>query len=279
MPCPDRSSVKLVVTSWNVNSVRMRLDHVLRFLGETRPDVICLQETKCPDDLFPSAAFRALGYPYIALSGQKGYHGVAVISRLPFSATNIMSFCDKNDCRHIAVTLGKEAKAGAGLVIHNFYVPAGGDIPDPEVNPRFAHKLAFLDELMAWQDRTRPTAAPSILVGDLNVAPYETDVWSHKALLNVVSHTPVETTRLENFRVASGYVDAIRHRTPEPEKVFTWWSYRSPDWAAADKGRRLDHVWLAPDLVPTLADTIITRETRGWECPSDHVPVSVTLDL
>jgi exodeoxyribonuclease III len=271
--------VKLVVTSWNVNSVRMRLDHVVRFLTETQPDVLCLQETKCPDEHFPLSALRALGYPYIALSGQKGYHGVAVISRLPFSAINAMSFCDKNDCRHIAVTLGAEAKAGAGITIHNFYVPAGGDIPDPDVNPRFAHKLAFLDELMQWQERTRPTATPSILVGDLNVAPYETDVWSHKAMLNVISHTPVETTRLENFRLASGYVDAIRHRVPEPEKVFTWWSYRSPDWVTADKGRRLDHVWLAPDLATTLADTAITRETRGWERPSDHVPVSVTLDL
>ncbi|CAH1679305.1 Exodeoxyribonuclease III [Hyphomicrobiales bacterium] len=271
--------MKLVVTSWNVNSVRMRLDHVARFLTETRPDVLCLQETKCPDDRFPSATFKALGYHHMALNGQKGYHGVAVLSRLPFASTNIMGFCDKNDSRHIAVTLGTGAKAASGVTIHNFYVPAGGDIPDPEVNPRFAHKLAFLDELMQWQDRARPTAAPSILLGDLNIAPYEADVWNHKALLNVVSHTPIETARLEEFRQTSGFVDAIRRLQPVPEKVFTWWSYRSPDWAAANKGRRLDHVWVAPELASSVTGSDIARETRGWERPSDHVPVSITLDL
>jgi exodeoxyribonuclease-3 len=281
LPCQhvESQGMKLVVTSWNVNSVRMRLDHVVRFLTETRPDVLCLQETKCPDDRFPSAAFKALGYHHMALNGQKGYHGVAVLSRLPFASTNIMGFCDKNDSRHIAVTLGTGAKAASGVTIHNFYVPAGGDIPDPELNPRFAHKLAFLDELMQWQDRARPTAAPSILLGDLNIAPYEADVWNHKALLNVVSHTPIETTRLEEFRQTSGFVDAIRQLRPVPEKVFTWWSYRSPDWAAADKGRRLDHVWVAPELAPSVTGSAIARETRGWERPSDHVPVSITLDL
>ncbi|MDJ1158699.1 exodeoxyribonuclease III [Chelatococcus sp. SYSU_G07232] len=271
--------MQLVVTTWNVNSVRLRLDHVARFVAESKPDVLCLQETKCPDDRFPLSAFRSLGYAHIAINGQKGYHGVAVLSRLPFAETRAMGFCDKNDARHIAVTLGKEAKQAAGITIHNFYVPAGGDIPDPAVNPRFAHKLAFLDELMAWTGRERPAAEPSILVGDLNIAPYETDVWNHKALLGVVSHTPIETSRLEEWRQTAGWVDAVRHLKPEPEPVYTWWSYRSPDWAAANKGRRLDHVWLAPSLQSTLQEAHVTRDTRGWERPSDHAPVTVTLDF
>lgn len=271
--------MRLTVTSWNINSVRLRAGLVLKHLREVAPDVLCLQETKCPDDRFPSSDFKALGYQHIAINGQKGYHGVAVLSRLPFAQTDVMSFCDKNDCRHIAVRLGPEAKAAAGITIHNYYVPAGGDIPDPALNPKFAHKLAFLDELMGWNDRTKPAASPSILVGDLNIAPYETDVWSHKALLGVVSHTPVETERLERFRGEAGYIDAVRHLKPEPEKVYTWWSYRSPDWSAADKGRRLDHIWLAPSLSTTLQSVAIDREARGWERPSDHAPVTAVLEL
>ncbi|MGV6872891.1 exodeoxyribonuclease III [Pseudochelatococcus sp. B33] len=269
------------LTTWNINSVRLRLDQVIRFLAENEPDVLCLQETKCPNDQFPSAAFKALGYQYVALNGQKGYHGVATISRIPFHETQALRFCDKDDSRHITVELaGTGASSGPkGVLIHNFYVPAGGDIPDPALNPRFAHKLAFLDELMAWNEALRPAGRASLLVGDLNIAPYETDVWNHKALLGVVSHTPVETERLEAFRRATGYVDAVRTLRPEPEKVFTWWSYRSPDWAAADKGRRLDHVWLAPDIAPALESAAVSRDARGWERPSDHAPVTVRLGL
>lgn len=269
------------ITSWNINSVRLRIDQVTRFLLEHQPDVLCLQETKCVNGSFPLGAFRTIGYEHIALNGQKGYHGVAIVSRIPFQDTQIMGFCGKDDSRHVAVTLGRSRLGDTkGVTIHNFYVPAGGDEPDPAINPRFAHKLAFLDELMQWNEAAKPAlTAPSVLLGDLNIAPYESDVWNHKALLSVVSHTPIETERLEAFRQATGYHDAIRTLQPEPEKVFTWWSYRSPDWAAANKGRRLDHVWLAPQLAPALRSSDIARETRGWERPSDHAPVSVTLDL
>jgi exodeoxyribonuclease-3 len=122
-------------------------------------------------------------------------------------------------------------------------------------------------------------APPSLLLGDLNVAPLPFDVWSHRQLLNVVSHTPVETEALEALRIDSGFVDAVRHLRPEPEKVYTWWSYRSPDWAAADKGRRLDHAWVSEDLKTTVRAVEIARETRGWARPSDHVPVTVQLEL
>lgn len=271
--------MRLLVTSWNINSVRLRSAQVQRHLREVAPDVLCLQETKCPDDRFPSSDFRSLGYEHIAIHGQKGYHGVAILSRLPFETVDRMEFCAKADCRHIAVQLGRAAGPAAGVTIHNFYVPAGGDIADPETNPKFAHKLAFLDEMIDWTQRLNPAGAPSILVGDLNIAPYETDVWSHKALLDVVSHTPVETERLERLRRESGFVDAVRRLKPEPERVYTWWSYRSPDWAAADKGRRLDHVWLSPHLVPALKDATIDRAARSWERPSDHAPVTVTLEF
>ena len=271
--------VSLKVATWNINSVRLRAGLVGRFLQDHAPDVLCLQETKCPDDSFPLSAFRKLGYEHIAVHGQKGYHGVAVVSRLPFEAREARRFCDKDDARHVAVTLTKDAGAAAGITLHNFYVPAGGDIPDPVQNVKFAHKLQFLDEMIAWGRRDKPAAGRSILVGDLNVAPLENDVWSHRQLLDVVSHTPVETEKLAIVQEAAAWVDAVRTLRPEPEKVFTWWSYRAQDWEKSDRGRRLDHVWLSRELEGSLASTEIVRGARSWERPSDHVPVIVTLAL
>jgi exodeoxyribonuclease-3 len=118
----------------------------------------------------------------------------------------------------------------------------------------------------------------SILLGDLNVAPLEHDVWSHKQLLDVVSHTPIECEKLAAAQKAGGWVDVMRTLVPEPTKLYTWWSYRSPDWKNADKGRRLDHIWLAPALADRLSGIKIAKEARGWEQPSDHVPVTATIE-
>jgi exodeoxyribonuclease-3 len=271
--------MKLSVTTWNINSVRLRFPIVKGLLETTRPDVLCLQETKTPDDRFPAADFAALGYVHQAFIGNKGYNGVAVLSRLPFAARATMAMCGRNDARHVSVTLGAEAGLVADVDIHNFYVPAGGEEPDPAINEKFAHKLAFLDEMNRWAGAAKPTGRSAILVGDLNIAPYESDVWSHRQLLDVVSHTPIETETLERFRREHGWVDAIRQHWPEPEKVYTWWSYRAQDWRAADRGRRLDHVWVSPDLAPRLASATIEKDARGWDRPSDHVPVTIRLDL
>src|SRR5688500_6593788 len=187
----------LSVATWNINSVRLRIRMVRRFLAEYSPDVLCLQETKCPDGNFPLAAFREAGYRHIGMHGQKGYHGVAIVSRLPLSRVERRRFCGKEDARHIVAAV---EHAGRPITIHNLYVPAGGDEPDPQVNPKFAHKLSFLEEMRGCMAEL---AAPgSVLVGDLNVAPLESDVWSHRQLLRVVSHTPVETERLERARKA-----------------------------------------------------------------------------
>ncbi|KMO20598.1 exodeoxyribonuclease III [Methylobacterium indicum] len=269
--------MRLTVSTWNINSVRLRIDLVRRFLDEAKPDVLCLQETKCPDDRFPLKDLQGFGYPHIVFAGQKGYNGVAILSRLPLVTREVMSFCERQDARHISAVLGPEAGPAAGIAIHDFYVPAGGDVPDVKLNDKFAHKLSFMDELRAWGGR-RP-AGPAILVGDLNVAPLEHDVWSHKQLLDVVSHTPIETERLESLRGEAGWIDTMRHLRPPPEKIYTWWSYRSPDWAAADKGRRLDHIWVTPDLAETVKSVTVARHTRAWEKPSDHVPVTVELEL
>ncbi len=271
--------MRLILTTWNINSVRLRIDLVAKFLKATRPDVLCLQETKCPDDAFPLKRLRRLGYEHVAHNGQKGYHGVAVVSRIPFDSSDILTFCDKVDSRHISVSFGAEAGLKAPVVLHNFYVPAGGDIPDPQVNDKFAHKLSFLDEMKSCDPLHPDKGDRHILVGDLNVAPHEHDVWSHRQMLKVVSHTPIECDKLLAVQSRGQWVDVARRRFAASEKVYTWWSYRAADWAAADRGRRLDQIWVSPALGDTVSDFCITRAARGWERPSDHVPVTAVVEV
>ena len=268
--------MSFTIATWNINSVRLRMPIVAQFLEQRAPDVLCLQETKCRDAEFPAAEFRKLGYEHMAINGQKGYHGVATVSKHPIELVEKREFCAKGDARHLSVRLaGSKAK---GVTIHNFYVPAGGDEPDPVLNDKFEHKLSFVDERTDWFRKDRLAEKQAVLVGDLNIAPLEHDVWSHKQLIKVVSHTPVEVEKLTRAIEAGPWVDALRHFVPHDQKLYTWWSYRSPNWDAADKGRRLDHVWLSEDLKPRLAAMEVLREARGWERPSDHVPVMVRLD-
>jgi exodeoxyribonuclease-3 len=268
--------MQLKIASWNINSVRLRAQTVARFLKQWQPDVLTLQETKCPEGQFPASAFSDIGYNHIAERGQSGYHGVAIISRLPFSDRHSRQFCAKDDARHVSIKLDMEKP----LTVHSFYVPAGGDVPDPKVNEKFQHKMSFLDEMESWltADQVKSTG-PSVLTGDLNIAPHENDVWSHKQLLKVVSHTPMEMEKLEAVRQAGNWQDTLRHFASEDEKLYSWWSYRSRDWQKSNRGRRLDHIWLDQRLAPTCKNTQIISETRSWEKPSDHVPVMVTLDL
>jgi exodeoxyribonuclease-3 len=280
-PARQRATVSMLITltTWNINSVRLRINLVARFIKSARPDVLCLQETKCIDDAFPLKRFKRLGYEHVALNGQKGYHGVAIISKLPFDSTQIRSFCDKADSRHLSVSFGAKAKLTTPLVLHNLYVPAGGDIPDPALNPKFEHKLAFLDEMKSCEALHPRGDDRHILVGDLNVAPYENDVWSHRQLLKVVSHTPIECEKLLAAQAQGAWVDVARERVPMAEKVYTWWSYRAADWTVGNRGRRLDHIWVSPALKEAVSDFRILRDARGWERPSDHVPVTMTLEV
>lgn len=252
------------IATWNINFVRHREAAVLRLLREEAPDVLCLQETKTPVEKFPRDGLAALGYGHIAVRGEQSYNGVAIISRLPLEPVDHRDFCLRGDARHVA------ARLPSGILLHNLYIPAGGDEPDPAINPKFAHKLAFFDELRRWFSEDRPVR--SVLVGDLNVAPREDDVWSHQRLLKIVSHTPVEVAAFRAAQESGGWVDVTRLHAPEG-RLYSWWSYRAPDWATADKGRRLDHVWATPDLAERSGGSRILRATRGWDSPSDHVPV------
>jgi exodeoxyribonuclease-3 len=258
--------------TWNINSVRLRLDIVTKLLKSEKPDVLCLQETKVMNDLFPAEPLKKLGYVHQAINGQKGYHGVAILSRRPFARIEARQFCGKEDSRHIAVTFEN------GVELNNFYVPAGADIPDPAVNEKFAHKLDFLREMAAlFAKRRGKRSARAILVGDLNVAPLENDVWSHKQLLDVVSHTPVETGLLGEAKAAFDWTDVTRRFVPDSEKIYSWWSYRAQDWETSNRGRRLDHIWVSQALKEAVTSQAILKSVRGWAQPSDHVPVVATL--
>ena len=259
----------LRLVTWNVNSVRLRIAALERLVAAFSPDVFCLQETKVVDDSFPRAPLTALGYRHTLIHGMKTYNGVAILSRLPLKCMTSKSWCDREDRRHAIALLPGD------IELHNVYVPAGGDIPDPLVNVKFAHKLQFLDEMTQWFESDGRRARKAVLVGDLNIAPLETDVWSHKQLLDVVSHTPIEVARFAKLQATRRWVDAVRYFTPPDQKLFSWWSYRAQDWAASDRGRRLDHVWVTPAMAGSLAKASVLREVRGWDRPSDHVPIIV----
>ena len=263
----------ITIATWNINSVRLRKDLLKRLIKAANPDVVCLQETKVADELFPRQAIADLGYAHQAILGQKGYHGVAILSRLPFSRTAAIEFCEKKDARHVSVTLPN------AIELHNFYVPAGADVPDPKLNEKFAHKLRFLEEMESvFSKMKNKRASRRVIVGDLNVAPYENDVWSHKQLLDVVSHTPAETERLGKAFAAHDWIDVTRSRVPLEKKIFSWWSYRNRDWRLSDRGRRLDHIWVGQGLKGAVSAHAIHKDARDWPQPSDHVPVVATID-
>ena len=274
--------MSLRLATWNVNSVRRRIDGLKAFAEEAQPDIICLQETKVIDELFPAIDIAAFGYPHQAVFGIKGYNGVAILSKLPLTDIATGSWCGRHDGRHISARI----KLGVNrppLEIHSLYVPAGGDKPDPIKNPKFAHKLEFLTELTHWWAARGPVDAPGngpsrILCGDFNVAPLPADVWSHERLKNIITHTEIEITHLEALRRAGDWLDAIRHLLPDDQQLFTWWSYRAREWEEANKGRRLDHIWVSSDLQPTLLGVSAFRQTRDWDPPSDHVPLILDFD-
>jgi exodeoxyribonuclease III len=254
----------LKIASWNINSVRFRLDIVERLLSEEAPDILCLQETKAEDSVFPTAAIRKLGYDHIVLKGQKMHHGVAILSRIPIVEDHSHDWQDNGEARHIGVRLPN------GWRLENVYIPAGGDIADRDKNPKFGQKLDFLGRMIDWSTKL---AAPTLLVGDFNIAPLESDVWSHKQLLDVVSHTPIEVDTLGRLQASHDWVDLGRHFIPAPDRLYTWWSYRAKDWTAGDRGRRLDHMWASPEVAKAAIAHKVLEPARSWEKPSDHIPL------
>ncbi|MBC6982850.1 exodeoxyribonuclease III [Caulobacter sp. 17J80-11] len=268
--------MRLRLATWNVNSVRLRAEQVARFVDEHAPDVLCLQEIKCRDGEFPTNAFVEAGLPHLRVKGQKGSHGVAIASRLPIEDAPPLDVCREGHARAVSAVV-------AGIEIQNFYIPAGGDVPDRTVNPKFDHKLDFYERLTAEMSRRDPNA-PLVIAGDLNIAPGENDVWSHKQMSRIVSHTPVEVEAMRGLQASLGFIDLAREAIPEPHKLFSWWSYRAADFRKSNRGLRLDHLWVTPGLRDAafrmgVASCRVHDDVRAWERPSDHAPVTADLYL
>ena len=272
--------MRLSLTTWNINSVRLRINLVAKFLKAVRPDVLCLQETKCIDDAFPLKRFRRLGYEHVALNGQKGYHGVAVVSRLPFESTDIRTFCEKIDLRHISVAFGGKAQLSKPLVVHNFYVPAGGDIPDPALNPKFEHKLQFLDEMKSCE----PLASARRRSSYPGRRPQCRAARERRLVAQAIAQSRVaypdrmrETAWLRR-RMADG--STSRASGFRCRKRFIRGGAIAPPigrWPIAADGSITSGY--RARLKSGVSDFRITRDARGWERPSDHVPVTVTLEV
>src|SRR3569832_406589 len=268
--------MSLRIATWNVNSVRLRAEQGARFVDEQAPDVLCMQEIKCREGEFPAQAFIDCGLPYLRIKGQKGWHGVAIATHLPIEDAPTIEACRNGHARCVSATV-------AGVEIQNFYIPAGGDTPDREINEKFDHKHDFYERLTAETARRDPKA-PLVITGDLNVAPGEHDVWNHRYMSKIVSHTPIEIEAMEKLKASLGFTDLVREAIPDPQKLFSWWSYRAADFRASNRGLRLDHLWASPGLVAAASrngkvEARVHDDVREWERPSDHAPVSADLYL
>lgn len=261
------------IATWNINSVRLRNPLLQHLIDDSGPDIVCLQETKCPNEHMPTNIIKKLGYEHIYCHGEKGYNGVAILSKIPLKDIETHEhFGGRPHKRHISAVLPD------GTRLHNFYVPAGRDIPDPALNEHFAHKLQYLDDMAAYFS-TFKANEKHIIMGDFNVAPFENDVWSHKQMLKIISHTPVEIEKMDKMYKTLDWIDTARHFVPQDQKLYSWWSYRNQDWRKSDRGRRLDHIWATQPLKNNLKGIKTLKDARDWQRPSDHVPVVLEIEF
>jgi exodeoxyribonuclease-3 len=259
------------IVSWNINSVRIRLQQIQNFCETQKPDILCLQETKVQDQQFPIDILKSFGFEYLCFRGEKSYNGVAILSKVPLTNVNKIDMVGTTDARHISAVLPNN------IEIHNFYIPAGGDEPDIDINPKFKFKLEFLDYMEQWFRKNRQSSNKIIILGDFNIAPLEHDVWSSKQLKNTVSHTDIERKKLIQLMQDFNWIDTARKFIPQEEKTYSWWSYRNKDWKQSNRGRRLDHIWVTQPLASNLLSYQVIQDLRGCEKPSDHAPILLNL--
>ena len=254
------------IATWNVNSITARLPHVLQWLDAVRPDVLCVQETKCPDERFPVPELAASGYQAV-FYGQPTYNGVAFLTRhevtdivrgLPGDATDTQA-------RLLAATIG-------GIQLINVYVPNGAAVG----SDKYQYKLAWLQRLRRFLSERYERTSPVLLCGDFNVAPEDRDVHDPKAW---AGHVMVSKTERKALQLVKdwGFVDIFRQFHSE-SGYYSWWDYRSGGFPQ-NRGLRIDHIWVTPSLAMRGASVSIARETRGWERPSDHAPVVAEFTL
>ncbi len=238
------------------------------FVENHNPDILCLQETKVDNPLFPVNDIKKLGFEYVEFDGEKSYNGVMIASKFKLKKIEKIDILNYTQKRHLKVVVDLE---GNEIELHNFYIPAGGDEPDVKINPKFDHKLKFVDFMSDYFKKKKDEKI--IILGDFNIAPLENDVWSHKQLLKVVSHTPIEIEKLSALQEKGGFIDCNRKFVDQSEKLYSWWSYRSKDITKSNRGRRLDHIWATKSLEKNILNAKIHTSYRFREKPSDHVPV------
>ena len=258
------------IATWNVNSVKQRLEHLQLFLREVAPDVLCLQEIKCVDDAFPALEIEALGYN-VAVHGQKGFNGVAILSKAPMTDAHPRLPGDVDDVQSRYIEAVVPASRGIARVA-SIYLPNG----NPVGTDKFPYKLGWMDRLQGHAAKLLALEEPLVLAGDYNVIPdardvYDASVWTEDALYR--PETRASFRRL----IGLGLVDALR-ACDDRAGLYTFWDYQAGAWQR-NKGIRIDHLLLSPQAADRLVGVEIHKRMRSLDKPSDHVPVSVDLDL
>lgn len=260
----------MLVATWNINGIKARLATLLRWLEEAKPDVCCLQEIKCEDQAFPGLEIESLGYN-LAVHGQKGFNGVAILSRRPFEEVHVRLPGDHDD-EHSRYIEAMVAGDQMPVRVASIYLPNG----NPVDSPKYPYKLAWMDRLLAHVKSRLKFEECQVFAGDYNVIPEPIDArhperWTGDALFQP------ETRGRYRALVNLGLTDAVRAITPDPD-VYTFWDYQAGAWQR-NNGIRIDHALLSPQASDRLKGFRIDKHVRGWEKPSDHVPVVVDLDV
>ncbi|MCS0504691.1 exodeoxyribonuclease III [Ancylobacter mangrovi] len=258
------------IATWNVNSVRLRLENTLAWLNETRPDVVCLQEIKCQDDQFPREAFEQAGYN-VAVHGQKGFNGVAVLSRLPFDEVNTGLPGGDGDVQSRFIEVVVSTPEGVVRVC-GIYLPNG----NPVGTDKYPYKLGWMERLKAHIAERLTLEEPLVVCGDYNVIPEAKDAARPEMWVNDALFLP-ETRSAFRELLNLGLTDAVR-ATTDQGGIYSFWDYQAGAWQK-NNGIRIDHLLLSPQAADRLKAVGVDKEVRSWEKPSDHVPVWAELGL
>ena len=258
------------IVTWNINGVKARIDNLLHWLKESDPDIVCLQEIKSVDEQFPRFEIEAAGYN-VATHGQKGFNGVAILSKLPFDEINRGLPGDDGDEQSRFIEGVFSTKQGALRVV-SLYLPNG----NPVGTDKFTYKLAWMRRLERWAEERLELEEPLVLAGDYNVIPMPEDAKHPEAWLGDALYQP-ESRQAFRRLAALGFTDAIRAVTDSSD-VYTFWDYQAGAWQK-NNGIRIDHLMLSPEAADRLAAASVEKHVRSWEKPSDHVPTAVELAL
>ncbi|MBN9599614.1 MAG: exodeoxyribonuclease III [Afipia sp.] len=258
------------IATWNVNSIRQRLDHLLTWLQERQPDIVCLQEIKCLDEAFPREPIEALGYNVVT-HGQKTFNGVALLSKYPFDETRPRLHGDPED-EHARFLEGVVSHRAGTFRIACLYLPNG----NPVDTEKYPYKLKWMDRLRAYAQERLAMEEPFVLAGDFNVIPTPDDVYNPQAWINDALFLPQTRQRFQSL-LNLGLTDAFRAVSDTPHQ-YTFWDYQAGAWPK-NNGIRIDHLLLSPQASDRLIDVGIDRHVRGWEKASDHVPVWADLEF